>query len=132
MAATVNLAEGEAILGIPIIPIWEEFNIEQDAAAAMRSTRTLASFHPPGCACGRSFGICYDLAAITETGHGVNETLLHELVHAWQYCMDPTGSGPRQIADVERFGYHGSPHEVEARALAAAMHGAGVQVWFPG
>lgn len=125
----VDLSAAEHELGIPAVPVWQEANLDDAVTAAMGGT-TLASFHGPRCGCGRPFGITYDLDAMVRHG-SPNNTLLHELVHAWQYHQDPEWSGYRQALDLERYGYFNAPHEVEARRLSRMMDEAGIRVWFP-
>lgn len=124
----VDLSAGEALLEIPPVPITQEANLSGTGGFTVEGS-TLASFHGPQCSCGRPFGITYDLDRMVR--HGTpNETLLHELVHAWQYHRDPHNFAERSL-DVFEYGYWNAPHEVEARELAALMDEAGVRVWFP-
>lgn len=126
----VDLSQAEDIFGIPKIPVWHETDIETPTGYASRGG-TLAAFHGPNCACGRPFGICFDVAAIKRDGKDPNEVLLHELTHAWQYYLDPDNHGRRATLDELRYGYYYAPHEVEARKVARQLNDAGVRVWFP-
>ena len=132
MRGRAELREAEEILGLAPIPVWQEANLGGNALVAGGGRTALASFHPPCCGCGRAYGIAYDLAAVAlDRTYTMNEVLLHECVHAWQYWLDPVGSPAQQQAELERYGYHDAPHEVEARVLARWMDAAGIRVWFP-
>ena len=127
-----DLSEGEDILGIPAIPIWEESSLKGNALVANGGATVLAAFHPPCCDCGRQYGIAYDRAAVAlNRTYSMNQVLLHELVHAWQYWLDPDNAPAVQRAELEQFGYKNAPHEVEARVLARWLDNVGIRVWFP-
>lgn len=127
----VDLSQGERIFDIPAIPVWPEPDLEPGNSANEVGGTTLASFHGPSCRCGRPFGITYDLGAMWRCGADPNESLLHELTHAWQHYRDPEGCARRQAVELQRFGYWNAPHELEARDVAARLNDVGVRVWFP-
>lgn len=127
----VDLSEGEAIFAIPAVPVWQETGLGDRGGGWRKGATTVASFHGPHCDCGRPFGITYDLDAIQECGVDPNETLLHELTHAWQYYLDPAGSEAEYVRQLQVYGYYYAPMECEAREMARRLTAAGVRVWFP-
>lgn len=132
MTGRVDLCEVERILALPPIPVWPEANIDGNALVSGGGTAVLAAFHPPTCRCGRPYGIAYDQKAIAlDRRYSMNEVLLHEAVHAWQYWLDPEGAPAKWERDDAMFGHEDAPHEVEARVLARRLDEIGVQVWFP-
>lgn len=120
-----DTSAAERLLRIPPVPITAEPDLNG------RDSGTLASFHSPTCNCGRSYGITYDLPRILRSGESPNEVMLHELTHALQCHRDPENVDERHMLERAVFGYYNSPHEREARKVAAELHAAGVQVWFP-
>jgi hypothetical protein len=115
----IDLSEAEALLELPIpIPIHAVSGI-----VGRDGSKALASFNARN-------GIDYDLAAIEDACWDLNEVLLHELVHAWQFFRDPAGFEANAAAEIAEYGYWDAPYEVEARELAWQMHDAGVQVEF--
>ena len=62
---------------------------------------------------------------------GPNVTLLHEVVHAWQWFSDALSVGARQDNELATHGYWDAPHEVQAREFATLLDQAGVRVYFP-
>lgn len=126
-----DLTQGESVLGLDRIPVWQQRELDGNALVA-KGGPVLAVFHPPDCRCGRPYGIAYDLYAIgMARSYSVNEVLLHELVHAWQYWLDPLWESDMQQLELKYYGYTDAPHEVEARRVAQRLHETGVQVWFP-
>ena len=115
----VDLSEAEAFLGLPtpivVRPLPGIVGADGTAALARFNARS---------------GIDYDPDAIERGCWDLNEVLLHELVHAWQFFRDPAGFEAKTAAEIAEYGYEDAPHEVEARELAWKMHGAGVQVDF--
>ena len=111
-----DLTEALDVLRLDPIPIWPERNINGSGITA-------AAFHSENCACGRGYGICYDLAMMDDP----NETMLHELTHAWQHARGDC----HHALELMQYGYWNAPHEREARKVAAALKRHGIRVWFP-
>ena len=76
----VDLSEAEALLELPIpIPIHAVSGM-----VGPDGTPVLARFDPRN-------GIDFDADATDRACWDLNEVLLHELVHAWQFFRDPAG-----------------------------------------
>lgn len=130
----IDLSEAEALFGLPFnIPIRPAASIRVDELSTLdKPMASLTRFVGPPLG---QFGIEYDLVGLMmselDGDPGVNEMLLHEVVHAWQWFSDPAGFEARHASELAEYGYWDAPHEVQARQLAHLLNEAGVRVYFP-
>lgn len=128
--ALVDTRAAEELLGIPFrVPLYPSDNIVNPAMEP--GWRSVAAFNTPDNVSGRPFGIDLDLDLVLAAGFDPDETLLHELVHVWQWLCDPQNFRARIEQELAGYGYVDAPHEVEARELARMMLEADVRVYFP-